>query len=145
VKKRDVDEKEVKIDDNIILPVQNQKQPFIPIIEKEKKSARSGLLFAAGGVSIAGGIAATVFLPLSKSKDIRDGKLLEDKKHTYLFAAAGIVVGGICIGSGIKLKKKESVKPLNTDFSYFTPSNINKCSRLDFVVYGNEAGLRLTF
>ena len=142
-----MDENEAKPAENVDLPVQYQTQADNLKIKKRDKSNRADLLFTAGGVCIAGGITASLLLSKRDTK-LNDGRIITETRYSLLYASVGIVVGGLCFGSGAKIKKKESIQPLNTDISYnhsHSPSNRNSYSILNFVVYGNEAGLRLTF
>jgi len=96
---------------------------------------RSGTLFAVGSVCIIGGIAATALLPKTYT-DYNNGTIVEGKEYNLGYAVVGLVAGGICIGSGISLKKQGKAGSL----SYRDDQLI-----LNLVATGNGAGLRLTF
>jgi len=142
-----IEEKEVKPSEQVTLPIKDDKPPVNLNIKKETINKRSVLLFVTGGASIAGGIAASLLLPKTEIK-ISNNKLVKEKKYSLLYAGAGVVVGGVCIGTGIKIKKKDSIKPKSIDLSYnyyHSPAHSAHYSRLNLVLYGNEAGLCLTF
>ena len=141
-----VDINEVKTSENEILPVQRIKYPNNLHLQKGAISHRSGLLFVAGGVGIAGGIAASI-LSAKHYTEVSNGMMINGKEYNLIYAATGIVVGGVCIGTGIKLKKKAKSQP-NMDYGYNGSHSTlyrDNYSRLNLVVYGNEAGIRLTF
>ena len=122
-----------------VLPVLIEKQPHNLRIKGGTTIRRSGLLFVAGEVCIAGGLVASIL----STKTYPDGK-----EYNFIYAASGVVVGAVCIGSGIKLKKKEKNQSQNIDYSYNRSHSTSYCdnySHLNLVVYGNEVGLRLTF
>ena len=141
-----IEEKENKPAEIMNLPVQ---QENIRIEKVTKGNSRSGLLFVAGGVSIAGGIAASVFLTKPYTEvNTQKGVIVKGKEYNLFYAAAGIVAGGVCMGTGIMLKKKEQGQPRNMDMSYrqSSPTSYHdNHSYLNLVTYGNEIGLRLTF
>ena len=96
---------------------------------------RSGTLFVVGGLCIAGGIAASFLLPKNYT-EYGNGTVIEGKEYNLGYTLAGVVAGGICIGSGISLKKKDKARSL----SYHDDPLL-----LNFVATGNGAGVRLTF
>ena len=109
-------------------------------------------LFAVGGVCIVAGAAATYLLPgkteenWDNSNDDRAYKVI--KKKNPVFLIAGAVVGGVCIGSGIVIKKKNASKAKNLasePFSNPLPVQHDREVRLFFVAIDNGAGIRLTF
>jgi len=130
---------EIKPFENAKLPVQANRKDDNLRIKKETSSRRSSLLFVAGGVGIAGGIAATL-LTTKPYSEVNNGMIINGKEYNLIYAGVGVVAVGVCIGTGIKFKKKERVQTQNIDFSYN-----NSHSHLNFVTYGNEIGLRLTF
>jgi TPR repeat protein len=114
---------------------------------KETTSRRSNVLFAAGGVSVAAGVAATLLATKPYTEESSD-KIIKGKEYNLVYAAAGVVVGGVCIGTGISLKKKARLQPQNMDHGNdrsYSPVYRDKHLCLNLVAYGNEAGLRLTF
>ena len=147
-----VTEEEARPAENINLPVRVENKPDNLPVRKESTGRRPGTpLFIVGGLAGAGGIAATFattksYMDIDKSK----GKIIRGKETNYYFAAAGVIVGGICIGSGILLNRKAHVQSRNKEFSDYSPSYRNNASskgesRLNIVACGNEVGLRLTF
>jgi hypothetical protein len=115
-------------------------------LERGNKN-RSGLLFAAGGVSIVAGGAAS-FLLSKPYTEYGDGHRITGKEYNLVYAAAGVVVGGVCIGTGISLKKKSKTFPNSIGYNYnpsITPSARDPHSRLDLVAAGDGIGLRLSF
>ena len=88
-------------------------------------SKKSNILFSVGGIGIATGIAATILLQ-KEYVEYEHAKRIRGKEYNLVYAAAGIVAGGVCIGLGVNLNKKES-------------------KRLDLVVTENGTGMRLTF
>jgi len=138
---------EIKPFENVKFPAQTNKKPENLRIKKESSSRRSSLLFVAGGVSIAGGIAASL-LSTKPYSEVNNGMIINGKEYNFIYAGVGVVAGGLCIGTGIKFKKKERVQPQNIDISYnrsHTPAKSYNYSHLNFVSYGNDVGLRLTF
>ena len=114
---------------------------------KRTTSRRSNLLFAAGGVSIAAGVAASILFTKPYTEE-KNSLIIKGKEHNLVYAAAGVVTGGVCIGSGISLKKKARLQPQNIDYSSDhsrSPVYRDNHLHLNLVAYGNEAGLRLTF
>jgi len=142
-----VEEVEVKPFENVKLPVQYNKKSENLSIKNETASSRSSLLFVAGGVCIVGGIAATL-LSTKPYSEVSNGMIVNGKEYNFIYTGVGVVAGGVCIGTGIKLKKKERVQPQNIDISYnrsHTTSKNYNYSHLNLVSYGNDVGLRLTF
>ena len=139
---------EIKLPDPIFVPDPNRVEPNpynLPI--KPEKTNRSGLLFAAGGISIAAGVAATL-LTAKPYIEYGNAKRTKGKEFNLVYATVGLAAGGICIGYGVKLKKKERVQPQNLGaFNHPVPvsSYGDNPSRLDLVIAGNGAGVRLTF
>jgi len=117
----------------------NPSQNNYPVNRNDKvnqgATSWSGTLFVTGGICIAGGIAASLLTPKTYT-DYGNGTIVEGKEYNLVYAAAGIVAGSVCIGSGISLKKKEKARSLayRNDYAY-----------LNIIATGNGAGLRLTF
>ena len=125
-------------------PVERQRQ--MTSVQKEPVNTTNLLLYAGGGVSIVGGVAASLFLtkPITQEKD---GKIREGKRYNLGFAAAGLVIGGACIWTGIHLKKKNSTGYKIYGFGDDTPPRMNRDygQRLNIVASGNEMGLQFAF
>ena len=131
-------------------PATTAKKPEIMPVKKEKSKA-SGILFAAGGLSLAAGTAATLLVSKTEydwSKSDETNSYSEIKKRNPVFLIAGAVVGGVCVGTGIVLKKKANSQPKR--YSYDDNNapmfyNHNRDARLYFVTNDNGAGFRLIF
>ena len=135
---------------------QSEKRPENLRMKEATNSRSPGTpLFVAGGIAIAGGIVATLISTKRyPDVDIQNGRILIMKEYNLVYAAAGIVAGGVCIGSGIRLNKKARGQTSNMDYSFnhsytssFTDKNIPSKGELhlNLIAYGNELGLRLTF
>ena len=113
---------------------------------KEAKNRRPGApFFVVGGVAIAGGIAGTLLTTSGPKVKVRDGNIVKWKETNLIYASAGVVIGGFCIGSGIRLNKKAGVHSNSCGDSYIPlPPSKGELS-LNIVAYGNELGFRLTF
>ncbi|MDR2231930.1 MAG: sel1 repeat family protein [Tannerella sp.] len=110
------------------------------------------LLMILGGLSIAGGTAATYMLPPEKDYDwtsrINEGKVLpkENRINTYLYA--GCAVGAACVITGIVLKIKQNKNrkaALYDNYSLQPSPEHDSEVQLNLVSTGVGAGLRLTF
>ena len=107
----------------------------------------STTFYAIGGISIAAGIAATIFLAKEYEKYGHAKKII-GKEYNLIYAGAGLAIGGFCIGKGIQLKKKQKAQPRNMSYHNnpsHLPSYCDNHLRLDLVATGNGAGLRLFF
>jgi len=134
--------------ENFNVPVQAETKPDNLQIRKESTGSRPGSpLVIVGGVSIAAGIGATILLTKPYTEDGYD-KIIRGKEYNLVYAAAGIVVGGFCIGRGVYLNRKARTQAKNIDYGYnnsgLTSHNDSQVF-LNLVAYGNTAGLRLTF
>ena len=133
--------------ENVIMPVQVETQPDNLLIKETKVSRPGAPFFVVGGIAIVGGVAGT-FLSVSGPKvKTRNGNIVKWKEVNLLYATAGIVIGGACIGTGIGHNKKAKKLSLS---SSFPDNNIRLPTskedlHLNVVVYGNEIGFRLTF
>ena len=97
----------------------------VDLNKKTSSSKKSNALFITGGITIAAGIALTILLP-KEYLEYKNITRIRGKQYNLVYTAAGFAAGGVCIGVGANIKKKES-------------------KRLDLVVSENGAGLRLTF
>jgi len=127
--------------DIILHPAPNLKPSKMPVV-----------LYSVGGVAIVAGIAVTYLIPAKTSDDFSSsnetGKYLEVQKRNPVFLIAGGVIGGVCIGSGIIIKKKNSAKLSAASFDNDVPQSFphpNDDLRLNLIATNNGAGLRLTF
>jgi len=129
-----VEPEEENIQDNITTVAPNE---FIPqIIETKPEilsiqkgtSKKSTTFISLGVISIAAGAAATILLP-NEYEEYGYAKLIKGKEYNLIYAGAGLAIGSICIGKGIRIKKKEKAQT----------------QRLDLVATGYGAGFRLTF
>jgi len=100
-------------------------------------------LYIIGGASIAAGIAATLLFSKSYPPEYVNTVRIDVKEYNLIFAAAGLIAGGVCIGIGLKNQKKEQALLQGMTSGYNHSGNNG--SRLDFVAAGNGVGLRLTF
>jgi len=115
---------EIKPPGNASISKKAEKKPDNINIDTKSLNRRSTIFYAAGGASIAVGVAATFLFSKSYTEYSNDGYRMKGKEYNMVYSAAGVIVGGACIGAGIYFKKK---------------------SNLNVVAYGNELGLRLTF
>jgi len=134
------------------VPSANDKLAISKKSEVKGPSKLPGVLFAVGGVSIAGGAAATFLVAPKIEEDWSNSEethtYLEIKKYNPIFIIAGAVIGGVCIGSGIVIKTKGNSKSKNyTSDGYYSPAQLdhNRNARLYFVTTENGAGFRLAF
>jgi len=113
---------------------------------KETINRRPGVpFFVLGGIAIAGGITGTLLSISGPKVKVRDGNIVKWKETNLIYASAGVVIGGFCIGSGIRLNKKAGVHSNSCGDSYIPlPPSKGELS-LNIVAYGNELGFRLTF
>ena len=127
-------------------PVPKEKIPDNLFVDKATKSRRSGRLYIIGGGCIAAGVAAT-FLATTPYEDPKYAEGYIEKGHAYnlIYAAAGIVAGGVCIGYGIHIKKKERAQHVSYNDPTTVPSCCDSRLHLNLVACGNHAGLRFTF
>ena len=118
-----------------------------------KKSKLPGTLFVLGSLSIVAGAAATYLLPPTVSENWDNANEAnpyyeEVTKRDPTFLIAGCAVGGICIGTGIIVKKKKNSPPSGLAFEYgssLPQPNRDNYMRINWIATGNGAGLRLTF
>ena len=148
---------EPPIEEVKVTPIPSSASPannrVIPEANKvQGPSKLPGVLFAVGGVSIVAGVAATYFIPGKKEEDWsnsdNDKTYKEITKRNPVFLIAGAVVGGVCIGSGIVIKKKNASKGNSLASEPFVsplPVQHDREVRLFFVAMDNGAGFRLTF
>ena len=119
---------------NIYDPVETK--PETLSIQKGATS-KSTTYYTIGGISIAAGIAATLFLT-KEYEEYGYAKKIVGKEYNLIYAGAGLAIGGFCIIKGIQLKKKAKAKTPTTSYR-------ENHSHIDLVATGTGAGLRLTF
>ena len=138
-------ETELPVDNNISYPTEVKPEINTISIDTKDINRRTGMFYAAGGVSVAAGVAATFLLSKPYTK-YSDSYRIKGKKYNLVYATAGVIAGGVCVGKGIQLKKNASKQArhwgINNSPTY-SPSLYN--TSLTLVAYGSELGLRFNF
>jgi len=117
----------------------------------KSQQKKANILFIIGGIAAAGGTAAAFLIPakeIDEPKD-KDGKPHYVSERRMYYMIGGCVIGGICIGTGIALKNKKSIKvnSMASEFNNYSlpiPQPTND-ARLNLVATDNGAGFRITF
>ena len=134
------------------IPRQRTQEINMASYQSKKPGSKGGVfLMVLGGLSIAGGTAASYLLPPETSIDesrISQGQVGTVKTPKSIYMYAGCAVGGACVITGIILKVKQSKnqqKALAENFNLQSLPQHDNAVHLNLVATGTGAGLCLTF
>ena len=127
---------------NDIKDMKNTNKVNDKIVEPTAKSKSGTTWIVAGSAVILAGIAATALLPKPYT-EVKDGFQITGKEYNLLYAAGGLVAGGVCIGKGIGVnKKKKQATKLQAAHMFSTKDSY---AYLNMVAATNALGIRITF
>jgi len=140
-------EQAANVPNNDMKEIMNKLNTFNENVIKASAESKSGKPWIiAGTVAILGGITATI-LTREDIGGYVPGKIPGDEyvvtKYRYAlpYAAAGLVVGGVCIGNGISINKKKKRILQQANIHSFK----NNGAYLNALASTNALGFRITF